>query len=149
MRIHVRGDYINSLQTGFKSWLKTWERSNYRTTQGQPVKNLMLILYIQALLDSRGQSGQKIRLHHVRGHVGITGNEEADALANRGALLPPVQERDWTSLRNEVLHKMATNPDVKSRSIEINGSGGDSTDVSRAVASGKLRVLILANEISY
>jgi len=70
------------------------------------VKNRDLIRYIQALIDYRGKCGQMIRLHHVRGHVGIAGNEEADALANRGTLFPVEAERDWKSLRMDVLRKM-------------------------------------------
>ncbi|KAK2461535.1 hypothetical protein APHAL10511_005998 [Amanita phalloides] len=89
----------------FKSWLRVWERNNFRTASGQPIKNLELILYIQALLNFRIQFGQKIRLQHVKGHAGIAGNEEADSLANRGVRLPPEDERDWKTLRIGVLRK--------------------------------------------
>ncbi|KAF8628267.1 hypothetical protein AX15_004036 [Amanita polypyramis BW_CC] len=132
----IKTDSMYSINC-FKSWLKTWERNDYRTAQGQPVKNLELILYIQALLDSRARSGQKIRLHHVRGHVGITGNEEADSLANRGALLPPEQDRDWIDLRSEVLRKVDANPSISMQSIDINGTCGDpGADRSRTTGLG-------------
>ena len=97
---------ISLTTVGFGSWLKWWERNNFKTSKGDPVKNRDLIRYVQALIDYRGKCGQSIRLHHVRGHVGIAGNEGADALANRGALFPVVAERDWKSLRMDVLRRM-------------------------------------------
>jgi ribonuclease HI len=56
-------------------------------------------MYMDALLASRGRSGQQARLEYVRGHAGEVGNEGADALAVRGAKLPEVEEPDWDALR--------------------------------------------------
>ena len=54
---------------------------------------------MDALLTSRGRSGQQVRLEHVRGHAGEVGNEGADALAVHGAKLHEVEEPDWDALR--------------------------------------------------
>ncbi|KAF8347075.1 ribonuclease H-like domain-containing protein [Amanita rubescens] len=118
----------------FKNWLKGWERNNFKTSKGDPVKNRDLIRYVQALIDYRGKCGQKIRLRHVRGHVGIAGNEGADALANRGTLFPVEAERDWKSLRMDVLHKMEEipNPDVQQAESNV-------VDVDPEGQSRKLR----------
>ena len=105
---------------GFKSWLKGWEKNNFKTSKGDPVKNRELIRYVQALIDYRGKRGQKIRLRHVRGHVGIAGNEGADALANRGTLFPVEAERDWKSLRMDVLRKMEEISDLDVQRAESN-----------------------------
>jgi ribonuclease HI len=66
---------------------------------GAPVKNLKLIMYMDALLAARGRSGQQVRLEYVRGHAGEIGNEGADALAVRGTKLQEVEEPDWDALR--------------------------------------------------
>ncbi|KAF8338478.1 ribonuclease H-like domain-containing protein, partial [Amanita rubescens] len=61
-------DYIANYRFG--SWLKWWERNNFKTSKE--------IRYVQALIDYRGKCDQMVRLHRVRGHVGIAGNEGAD-----------------------------------------------------------------------
>ncbi|KAI0245979.1 ribonuclease H-like domain-containing protein [Lactifluus subvellereus] len=83
----------------FTDWLPGWRRNNFTTSKGAPVKNVELIMYMDALLSMRGRSGQQVLLEHVRGHAGEVGNEGADALAVRGATLPRVEERDWDALR--------------------------------------------------
>jgi len=84
---------------GFTDWLPTWRRNNFTTSQGTPVKNVKLIMYMDALFSTRGRSGQEVRLEHVRGHAGEVGNEGADALAVHGAKLPDIDEPDWDALR--------------------------------------------------
>jgi ribonuclease HI len=59
---------------------------------------MRLIKYLDALLSTRGWSGQQVRFEHVRGHMGEVGNEGADALAVHGAQLPEVEEPDWDAL---------------------------------------------------
>jgi ribonuclease HI len=104
---------------GFQSWLKGWERNNFKTAQGHPVKNRDLIRYIQTLIDFRGQYGQRIRLMYVKGHAGIAGNEAADALANRGVLFPVEAERDWKSLRTDLLRKMDEISNADAQRVEM------------------------------
>ncbi|EJD46566.1 ribonuclease H-like protein [Auricularia subglabra TFB-10046 SS5] len=74
-------------------WMRKWSDNGWKTAAGQPVKNQQLLRYLSALLQLRDMRG-KVRLQHVRGHNGDTGNEAADALARAGALLPPVEEED-------------------------------------------------------
>lgn len=86
-------------------WYPGWIRNNFVSSTGQPVKNVPLIRYIKTLMDIRGSNGLRVQLEHVRGHSGITGNEEADRLANCGCDLPPVAEKDWDQLRMVALGK--------------------------------------------
>ncbi|KAI9511942.1 ribonuclease H-like domain-containing protein [Russula earlei] len=71
----------------FTDWLPIWRRKNFITSQGTPVKNVKLIMYMDALFSTRGRTGQEVRIEHVRGHAGEVGNEGADALAVHGAKL--------------------------------------------------------------
>ena len=87
---------------GFQSWLPKWRKNNFRTASGGPVKNLGIIQYLSALLDVRAKSGQKIRLKYIKGHSGNTGNDGADAQANRGTLEPPAPDRNWAQLLAQV-----------------------------------------------
>jgi len=112
------------------------------------VKNRDLIRYVQALIDYRGKCGQKIRLRHVRGHVGIAGNEGADALANRGTLFPVEAERDWKSLRIGVLRKMEEIPNIDIQRVEQNVVDVDPEGQSRKlrkVGSAGIRNLNLSS----
>ncbi|KAH9957145.1 ribonuclease H-like domain-containing protein [Russula dissimulans] len=89
----------------FTDWLPTWRRSNFITSQGTPVKNVKLIMYMDALFAVRERSGQDVRLKHVRGHAGEVGNEGADALAVHGVKLPEIDEPDWDALRLQLERK--------------------------------------------
>jgi len=84
----------------FRQWMPKWSRNGFRTADGQPVKNQPVIRYLSALLDVRARVGQKVELKYVKGHVGIEGNEGADMLANRGAVMPEEPERDWEALQD-------------------------------------------------
>jgi len=83
----------------YTDWLPTWRYNNFITSQGTPVKNVKLIMYMDALFSMRRRSGQEVRLEHVRGHAGEVGNEGADALAVHGAKLAEIDEPDWDALR--------------------------------------------------
>jgi ribonuclease HI len=63
-------------------WVAGWKKKGWRTSSGDPVKNLDLIRDIdQALADRKGP----VRFRWVRGHVGNHYNEEADRLAGEAA----------------------------------------------------------------
>lgn len=71
--LHTDSQY---LQKGITKWLPGWRRKNWRTTGGQPVKNVDLWQTLDALTRTRD-----VRYFWVRGHNGDPGNERADALA--------------------------------------------------------------------
>jgi len=64
---------------GIREWLPNWKARGWRTANRKPVKNKDL----WQELDAETQR-HRIRWRWVRGHTGNPGNEEADALANRG-----------------------------------------------------------------
>ncbi|KZT02364.1 ribonuclease H-like protein [Laetiporus sulphureus 93-53] len=85
-----------------RTWLPKWLDNGFKTAKGDPVKNVQLIYYLNALLAQRALEGQKVHLEYVRGHAGEEGNEGADALANIGAYKPTVPERDWEALQAQL-----------------------------------------------
>ncbi|KAI6154013.1 ribonuclease H-like protein [Pisolithus tinctorius] len=84
------------------SWIFKWMTNGFRTSDGQPVKNRPVLKYLAALLHARHITSQTVEFKHVRGHVGLEGNEAADRLANIGVLQPPLPERDWEQLEQNV-----------------------------------------------
>ena len=67
------------VQKGISEWIASWKRRGWKTADKKPVKNVDLWLELDRLA-----GGHRIRWHWVRGHAGHSGNERADALANRG-----------------------------------------------------------------
>ena len=74
--LHTDSQYVKN---GIESWIHTWKRNGWKTSDRKPVKNAELWreLEAQALR-------HKIRWHWVKGHADNAGNLRADALANRG-----------------------------------------------------------------
>ncbi|OWF45755.1 ribonuclease H1-like isoform X2 [Mizuhopecten yessoensis] len=64
-------------------WMSGWQRNDWKLSSGGPVKNKEDFLHLKHVSD-----GINIEWIHVRGHVGILGNEAADSLANEGACKP-------------------------------------------------------------
>ncbi|KAH7915685.1 ribonuclease H-like domain-containing protein [Hygrophoropsis aurantiaca] len=83
-------------------WFSKWVRNGFRTGGGERVKHQEIIRYISALIAARKKAGQEVRFKHVRGHVGIVGNEGADQLANLGAVMSVVPELNWGKLQEKV-----------------------------------------------
>ncbi|EIW55852.1 ribonuclease H-like protein [Trametes versicolor FP-101664 SS1] len=80
-------------------WLPMWKRNGWRRSTGKPILNVPLIKYADALLQERRESAkQPVDLVKVLGHSGEEGNEGADRLANLGATMPTVPDRDWADL---------------------------------------------------
>ena len=64
-------------------WYSAWVRRGWMNSKLEPVANQVLIRTTRALMDHLN-----VRLEHVKGHSTSVGNNEADALAHRGAALP-------------------------------------------------------------
>lgn len=65
------------VQKGITEWLPNWQRRNWRTAAGKPVKNADLWQALQAAAEPHN-----VDWRWVKGHAGDPGNEEADRLAN-------------------------------------------------------------------
>ena len=74
--LHTDSKYV---MDGINKWMPAWKKRGWKTANKKPVKNQDLW---QELDDA--VSRHKIKWKWVRGHTGVDGNEEADALANRG-----------------------------------------------------------------
>ena len=74
--LHTDSKYV---MDGISSWMGRWKQRGWRTSNRKPVKNQDLW---QALDAAVGR--HDIKWKWVKGHTGVPGNEEADALANRG-----------------------------------------------------------------
>jgi len=74
--LHTDSKYV---MDGIMSWMDGWKRRGWKTADKKPVKNQDLWL---ALEEAAGR--HEINWNWVKGHTGVPGNEEADALANRG-----------------------------------------------------------------
>ncbi|KIJ22189.1 hypothetical protein PAXINDRAFT_65542 [Paxillus involutus ATCC 200175] len=105
-RLLIKTDSKYSIQCGVSSWIFKWMNNGFLASDGKPVKNRALIKYLAALLHARRTTSQTVEFKHVRGHVGIEGNEAADQLANVGATKPVLPERDWEKLEAEVLQSI-------------------------------------------
>ena len=64
---------------GITSWMANWKKRDWKTSNKKPVKNKDLWM---ALDEARTR--HDVEWIWVKGHDGDPGNEEADALANRG-----------------------------------------------------------------
>ncbi|HWM45970.1 MAG TPA: ribonuclease HI [Xanthobacteraceae bacterium] len=76
--LHTDSQY---LRNGITSWIHTWKRNGWRTSDKKPVKNADLWQRLDAALGHH-----KIAWHWVRGHAGHDLNERADQLAREGLI---------------------------------------------------------------
>ena len=80
LKIHTDSNFLIDCVT---KWMKNWKKNGWMTTKNEPVKNRA---ELEALDEAIRQSPPlQIKYQHVSGHSGILGNEEADALARKGA----------------------------------------------------------------
>jgi len=74
--LHTDSKYVKD---GVESWMPNWKARGWKTAKKKPVKNQDLW---QALDEAVNR--HELVWKWVKGHAGNPGNEEADALANRG-----------------------------------------------------------------
>ena len=74
--LHTDSKYV---MDGISEWLVNWKKRGWKTANKKPVKNQDLWIALDEAVQRHD-----IRWKWVRGHTGDPGNEEADALANRG-----------------------------------------------------------------
>jgi ribonuclease HI len=76
VRLHADSKYV---MHGITEWMPNWKKRGWKTAAKKPVKNQDLWIALDEAI-----SRHQIEWKWVRGHSGNDGNEEADALANRG-----------------------------------------------------------------
>lgn len=76
VQIHTDSKYV---QQGISTWIHGWKKNGWRTADKKPVKNADLWQILDA-----AAARHRIEWLWVKGHAGDIGNEQADALANRG-----------------------------------------------------------------
>ena len=76
--LYLDSEYVRK---GITEWIHGWKARGWRTAAKQPVKNVELWQKLDAVVS---HSGHRINWKWVKGHAGDPGNEQADALANRG-----------------------------------------------------------------
>lgn len=64
---------------GITNWIHEWIKNGWKTKNGDPVKNAFHFKTMYELIQERGS--QNVHFHHVRGHVGVPGNERVDDIA--------------------------------------------------------------------
>ena len=74
--LHTDSKYV---MQGITEWMANWKKRGWKTASRQPVKNQDLWI---ALDEAIGR--HDVKWKWVKGHAGNQGNEDADALANRG-----------------------------------------------------------------
>ena len=76
VRLHTDSKYV---MDGINEWMPNWKKRGWKTAARKPVKNQDLWVALDEAI-----TRHQIEWFWVRGHSGVDGNEEADALANKG-----------------------------------------------------------------
>ena len=74
--LHTDSKYV---MHGITEWMANWKKRGWKTSAKKPVKNQDLWIALDEAI-----ARHDIQWKWVKGHDGNPGNEEADALANRG-----------------------------------------------------------------
>jgi ribonuclease HI len=90
-RVAVYTDSTYVIQ-GIREWIHGWKRRGWKTATGGDVLNRGLWEDLDYLASARGP--RAIAWHHVRGHVGVPGNERVDRIADGFAVQRPVDLYD-------------------------------------------------------
>jgi len=66
-------------------WASSWEKNDWKTSNGESVKNQDLVKGIRERMKEREKAGGKTTFKWVKGHASDPGNHAADQLAVAGA----------------------------------------------------------------
>ena len=66
---------------GITKWMYGWANNSWQKKDGEEIKNLKTWQTIYDLVHVRKETAPDITWHHVRGHVGVPGNERVDDIA--------------------------------------------------------------------
>lgn len=64
------------VKDGITKWIHNWKKRNWKTSAGNPIKNIELWKRLDEV-----SATHKVSWHWVKGHAGHAGNERADQLA--------------------------------------------------------------------
>jgi ribonuclease HI len=76
VRLFTDSKYV---MQGIETWIHSWKKNGWRTSDKKPVKNMDLWQALDAL-----NAAHTVEWRWVKGHSGDPGNERADALSNDG-----------------------------------------------------------------
>jgi len=74
--LHTDSKYV---MDGINEWMPNWKKRDWKTAARKPVKNKDLWQALDVAAERHD-----VKWKWIKGHTGNVGNEEADALANRG-----------------------------------------------------------------
>src|SRR5690606_722714 len=76
--IFVDSTYVRD---GISKWITNWKKRNWKTADGEPVKNADLWVPLDSAVSRARTMGFDIRFEWIKGHSGNPGNERADQIA--------------------------------------------------------------------
>ena len=74
---------------GIMEWSPKWRRHGWRTSSGEVGHRDLW----ETILWERERAGDELQIHWIPSHLGVQGNDEADALAEAGRLSHPDNDR--------------------------------------------------------
>jgi ribonuclease HI len=80
--LHIYTDSQYAIN-GATKWMYGWALNGWKTKADEEIKNKQLFQTLFSLIGDRGKD--TITWHHVRGHVGVAGNERVDDIARLSA----------------------------------------------------------------
>lgn len=84
------------VRDGITQWIHKWQRNDWHTNQGTPVKNEALWRQLHAL-----NHGLQIQWQWVKGHSGCVGNERADQLAKQAVKMMKMSSLAISTTRSD------------------------------------------------
>ncbi|MBC6479160.1 MAG: ribonuclease HI [Hormoscilla sp. GM7CHS1pb] len=106
--LYTDSEYVRK---GITSWIASWKRNGWRTSQGKPVLNQDLWEMLAKL------NSQQVKWKHVKGHSGNPGNERCDAIARAFASgqQPSLQQ----AAANPLALEESNNPKLESSQVSL------------------------------